>query len=205
MDATSTLFRFRERRDWDGKPKGYAHSYDVLEGDGIRWQCDVTHDLWPAVEFVRPSDDRAEFSLVPTRRVAALSYEVVGGAARRPLARVSRGLSVRWRLEDASGSEIARLENPASWPRSVLQQVVDTSGMRFVFVCEGQTFGTIHRVRRPDEPERGNAIQRWFRRNIPMVDWALELEGMKRVETHLPALIATTVLLLELDVKAQAA
>jgi hypothetical protein len=205
MDSATTFFRFRERHDWQGKPKGYARSYDVLDGDTLRWQCDVTHDLWPAVEFVSRSTGVAEFALKPTRRIAALSYEVLGGTDLQCLARVSRGLGVRWKIEDASGTEIARLANPASWPKLILQQAFDASVMEFVFVAKDQMIGVVHRIARPKEPEPRNVIQRWIRRHLSMFDWALELREPAASVVHLPVLIASTVLLLELDVKAQAA
>lgn len=205
MSSDSTSFAFRERYEPEGKPRWYARSYDVLENDRLRWQCHVTQDLWPAVEFVAPVSSTPDFALVPTRRIAALSYDVLFGPDRQRIARASRRLGVRWVVKDATDREVGRLANPTSWPKSILEQAFDVSTMRFVLERDREILGTIHRVTRAAEEIGGNVFQRWIRRHLVSFDWVLELRSGALDAQSLATFVASTLLLLELDVRAQAA
>ena len=204
MHDQPVALRFRDLREPAGKPRGYARSYHVGERDRVRWCCDVTHDLWPGVRFTAPSSAAPDFSIVPGRRVMALSYRVLSGADGESIGRIARGLGARWKIEDASGDEVARLVNPVEWPKALLQQAFDSGVTRFAVVREDEPLGTVQRRQRPWEKEGTSVVQRWVRRHFSLFDWTLELEPTAQEAVDLRLLIAATLLLLELDIRAQA-
>jgi hypothetical protein len=196
--------RFHQRNEPVGKPRGYARTYQVEDGERVRWSCDVTNDLWPAVRFMSPDASEPDFSIVPTRRVMALSYRVVTGEDGDVLGLISRSMGAsRWKLENDVGNEVARIVNPTAWPKALLEQAFDQTGRRFAFMHDDDVLAFVLRRPRAAGDRPGNRFKRWVRHHLRQSDWTLEPESDI---VHLPdlrLLISATLLLLELDINVQ--
>lgn len=197
--------RFQQRNEPVGEPRGYARTYHLEDDERVRWSCDVTNDLWPAVRFVTPEASEPDFSIMPTRRVMALSYRVVAGEDGDVLGLISRSLvpTARWKLENDMGNEVARIVNPTAWPKALLEQAFDQTGRRFAFLHDDAALAFVLRRPRAQEDRPGNRFQRWLRQHLRQSDWTLEPESDIVHMPDLRLLISATLLLLELDINVQ--
>jgi hypothetical protein len=175
--------------------------YDIRRDDGATaWTCDTTG---PAVNetigFVGPGE-RAEFTLVPERRVMNRGFTLhegeSGGVVLATL--TTRGFGHEWKLCAAEGAERFRIVDPTGKVEATLRFLFEGFTDRYALVADGRIVGRIGHQVRPKTDDLPGGVRGLLRRLVRLSDWTLTLED-DTVDSR--EAVAAALLLLERQVR----
>gem|GEM_PF-5795653 len=195
-----TVLRMQRDREYQGKPKGYKHTYrGVPEGDGEPWfSCDVVgHTAHHEIRFL-DSAGRPAFSMRPNRKIMPTHW-LVEDSSGRDLGRIVQKILGKgaWAAFDASGAEVFRVADAEPRVDKVGRALFGGSSSKYRIVQADRLAATTETEPRAKTTKKG--IRGFLQAFTIPSDWVIRFSA-DAPELDIRLVVVAMILLIDLTV-----
>lgn len=114
------------RYDHQDKAKHYQRTYEYRDDQGrIQWVCDVFGSCISAPTVFTPeAGERVAFTMTAKGKFMNATYYLDDESGHRFGTITRKGVGFRWKILDASETEIFRVVDPASWKEAMVRDIL---------------------------------------------------------------------------------
>jgi hypothetical protein len=174
--------------------------YDIRNAEISEWSCDTTGPAVNEIIEFHARDDGVAFTLVPERRVMNRGFTLhEGGPDGSILATLTtRGFGHEWKVCVPDGAESFRIVDPTGKVEATLRFLFESFTDRYALISNGQIFGSVTPMVRPESAEGPGGVRGLLRRVLKASDWTLTLQ---RDELDYRLAVAAVLLLIERQIR----